>query len=261
MANEIVPFVFEGLEVRTSGTADYPLFCLVDVCAVLGLSQPSRVLERVKPDGVTSIKVIDTLGREQLANFIDEPNLYRVIFQSRKPNAERFQDWVFEDVLPAIRKTGKYDPGKLTEDQVVSLCVLSFPAVHVTRFEPVYYENLSRLTGLDSEGHKRPRWWAQLTKEWVYDCLPKGVTDALYKCRAENGGWEKLHQYLSDDGIQVFKRHMEELLRMMSYAGSVNDVRRMLNQKLKQHYQAELFEDCRKDGKLSISRRLKGEAS
>ena len=40
--------------------------------------------------------------------FVDEPNLYRCIFQSRKPEAEKFQDWVTEEVLPEIRKTGSY---------------------------------------------------------------------------------------------------------------------------------------------------------
>lgn len=42
--------------------------------------------------------------------FIDEPNLYRCVFQSRKPEAEQFQDWVVEEVLPSIRKTGGYIP-------------------------------------------------------------------------------------------------------------------------------------------------------
>jgi len=40
--------------------------------------------------------------------FVDEPNTYRCVFQSRKPNSEKFQDWVFEEVLPTIRQTGKY---------------------------------------------------------------------------------------------------------------------------------------------------------
>lgn len=47
-------------------------------------------------------------GVKQSHTFIDEPNLYRVIFRSDKPEARKFQDWVFEDVLPSIRKTGQY---------------------------------------------------------------------------------------------------------------------------------------------------------
>lgn len=53
-------------------------------------------------------------GKQQLI-FINEPNLYRVIFRSNKPEAKQFQDWVFNEVLPTIRKTGKYEAPKPVE--------------------------------------------------------------------------------------------------------------------------------------------------
>ncbi|HDJ2741175.1 TPA: hypothetical protein PP068_001534 [Salmonella bongori] len=49
------------------------------------------------------------MGREQEAAFVNEPNLYRVIFRSNKPETKQFQDWVFSEVLPTIRKTGRYE--------------------------------------------------------------------------------------------------------------------------------------------------------
>ena len=58
--------------------------------------------------GVATTEVIDSLGRTQEANFIDESNLYKVIFQSRKKEAEAFTDWVTSEVLPSIRKHGAY---------------------------------------------------------------------------------------------------------------------------------------------------------
>lgn len=85
-----------------------PMFCLADVCNALGLNQPSRVKTRLSENGVTTIKVIDAMNREQQASFINEPNLYKCIFQSRKAEAEIFQDWVTSEVLPTIRKTGGY---------------------------------------------------------------------------------------------------------------------------------------------------------
>lgn len=93
---------------RTQTMNGQILFCLADVAKALGLEQISRLKERLKGDGVTTSKVIDNLGRIQEAIFIDEPNLYRCIFQSRKKEAETFQDWVFEEVLPAIRQNGGY---------------------------------------------------------------------------------------------------------------------------------------------------------
>lgn len=96
-------------EIRVSINAQgEPMFCLADICKALELEQVSRVKSRLKQDGVTISKVIDSLGREQQATFITESNLYKCIFQSRVEKAELFQDWVCEDVLPTIRKTGNY---------------------------------------------------------------------------------------------------------------------------------------------------------
>ena len=94
-------------EVRVAGTSEQPLFCLADICRVLDL-QVTPTKNRLKQDGVTLIKVIDSLGREQEATFVSEQNLYKVIMRSDKPQAEPFQDWVCGEVLPSIRKTGSY---------------------------------------------------------------------------------------------------------------------------------------------------------
>ncbi len=85
-----------------------PMFCLADVCKALEIKNTSDVKTRLKDDGVGSAEVIDALGRIQTATFVSEANLYKCIFQSRVAKAEQFQDWVFEDVLPTIRKTGNY---------------------------------------------------------------------------------------------------------------------------------------------------------
>lgn len=94
-------------EIRTAGTADNPLFCLADLCRVLEL-RVDGVTPRLKKDAYNRIGVIDSLGREQQALFVNEQNLYKVIMRSDKPQAEPFQDWVCGEVLPSIRKTGGY---------------------------------------------------------------------------------------------------------------------------------------------------------
>lgn len=99
-------------QIRTVTKDNEPMFCLADVCKALDLEQVSRVKSRLKEDGVTTSKVIDSLGREQMATFINESNLYRTIFQSRKESAERFTDWVTSEVLPSIRKSGGYIAGQ-----------------------------------------------------------------------------------------------------------------------------------------------------
>ena len=103
--------VFENAQfgqIRTAqGASGEPLFCLADVCKALGLSNPRKVKTQLSPKGVTNSYAPTNGGIQQL-NFITEANLYRCIFQSRKEEAELFQDWVCEEVLPAIRKTGGY---------------------------------------------------------------------------------------------------------------------------------------------------------
>lgn len=59
-------------------------------------------------DGIITNDSVDSLGRKNLLTFIDEPNLYRCVFQSKKPNAKTFQDWIFNEVLPSLRKNGCY---------------------------------------------------------------------------------------------------------------------------------------------------------
>ncbi|QXN67746.1 hypothetical protein [Mycolicibacterium phage J1] len=95
-------------KIRGKEIDNKPYVVLRDVCKVLGLNNVSQVKTRLNKDGVITNEVIDSLGRRQKASFIDESNLYKVIFQSRKPEAEKFTDWVTSEVLPSIRKTGSY---------------------------------------------------------------------------------------------------------------------------------------------------------
>ena len=99
---ELKIFQNAGFQIRGGLINNEPYFALVDICNAIDL-QPSRVKDRLKQDGVTTGKVIDSLGREQNATLINEQNLYKVIFQSRKEEAEQFQDWVTGEVLPSIR--------------------------------------------------------------------------------------------------------------------------------------------------------------
>lgn len=110
--SQLKVFDFNSHKVRTINNGSDAWFNLNDVCEVLELRNPRQVKTRLKEDGVITNDVIDSLGRTQNATFINEPNLYKVIFQSRKEEAEQFQDWVYEEVLPQIRKTGKYEEPK-----------------------------------------------------------------------------------------------------------------------------------------------------
>lgn len=104
----LVPFAYADREVRTLSIEGEPWFVLRDCCAVLEIGNASMAASRLDSDGVSTAEVIDSMGRTQSATIINEPALYELIFLSRKPEAKAFKRWVTHDVIPAIRKTGRY---------------------------------------------------------------------------------------------------------------------------------------------------------
>lgn len=101
-------------EVRTLAEGENIWFCLVDICRVLDLSNPSKVINDFPDDLTNSYPILDNLGRLQNMTFVNESGLYRTIFKSRKEKALEFQDWVCSEVIPSIRKHGAY----ITEDVI-----------------------------------------------------------------------------------------------------------------------------------------------
>ena len=108
MAQRFEIFNKENLgSIRTAVVDGEPWFCLKDACYILGLKQPAKVKERLNEKGVLSIHTL-TKGGKQALLYVDEPNLYKAIMQSRKKEAEVFADWIFYEVIPSIRKYGYY---------------------------------------------------------------------------------------------------------------------------------------------------------
>lgn len=120
--NEV--FNFHGQEVRTVTIDNDPYFSNADVCKILDINNPSQALKRLKQDGVITNEVIDGLGRKQDMKFVSESNLYKLIFQSKKKEAEAFTDWVTSEVLPAIRKHGLYAIDDLLNNPDMAIAAL-----------------------------------------------------------------------------------------------------------------------------------------
>ena len=115
-------------EIRTIRDGEKVMFCGSDVAKALGYgSNPQDAIRRhCREDGCVNHAVIDKLGRMQEARFIDEGNLYRLIAHSKLPSAQRFEQWVFDEVLPSIRKTGGYISGQetLSDDELLERALL-----------------------------------------------------------------------------------------------------------------------------------------
>ena len=107
-------------EVRTTEVNQEVYFNLKDCCQVLEIKNHNDALKRLNKDGVVTTDLTDSLGRTQQANFINEANFYKLVFQSRKPEAEKFADWVTSEVLPSIRKNGAYMTDQTLEQALTS---------------------------------------------------------------------------------------------------------------------------------------------
>lgn len=119
--NEIQLFTDGEFNMRTAVVNGEPLFCLVDVCKVLDIQNPSKVAQRLDDDERTKLE----LGRQGETNFITESGLYAVILRSDKPNAKGFRRWVTSEVLPSIRKTGNYSAKPMTTEEKIKLLAQS----------------------------------------------------------------------------------------------------------------------------------------
>ncbi len=113
--NELQVFEYrQTMDVRMVMQGDEPWWVLKDVCKVLGLSNSRMVADRLDEDEVSQTYITDSLGRQQETTVINESGLYSVILRSDKPEAKAFKRWVTHEVLPSIRRTGRYELGGQT---------------------------------------------------------------------------------------------------------------------------------------------------
>lgn len=89
-----------------------PIFCLADVCNVIGIANARNVKTRLEDDDVRQMDTVDALGRNQQVTFVTESGLYDVIIRSDSEKAKPFRKWITSEVLPAIRKYGAYMTGE-----------------------------------------------------------------------------------------------------------------------------------------------------
>jgi hypothetical protein len=145
---------------------------------------------------------------------------------------ERRADFAF-----GVEKTEQH-----RNDWIVTQCTNTIPKPWEKRFSVEYYDGLARLTGLESEGHKRPLLWARLTNEFVYSQLPVGIREKLVELRDNCDSSEKLHQFLSEfEGLTLFNDQMTTVLVLLKSCSSIQQFREQLAQHKFQHYQKQLF--------------------
>ena len=192
------------------------LFCLKDVCNSLEL-QVAKVKDRLTPylptikvgvvtgkksDGSDSIQYIDMY-------FVTEPDLYRCIFQSRKSSARKFQDWVFDEVLPALRKDGGYivSTDEDTEEDIIARGLIAAKAALSRKEQRVRELEAQTEQQAQTIGIQQKELTIAAPKVKYYDDT-LASTDCLTTTQVADDlgiSARALNQQLSNAGIQYFQ--------------------------------------------------------
>lgn len=106
--SNIIPFKFDGAEVRVIEMDGVPWFVGKDVADRLGYADTTKALKQHCRGGAKRHPIVDALGRIQKVRILSEPDVLRLIMGSTLPAAQQFERWIFEEVLPTIRRTGAY---------------------------------------------------------------------------------------------------------------------------------------------------------
>jgi len=112
--NQVIPFVFDDYPVRTVVIEDCPWWIGKDVCQILEYKDTVNAIKQHCRGVVKHHPIVDSLGRKQEVRIVNEGDVFRLIIGSRQPRAQAFEKWLFEEVLPQIRRTGSY--GAVTLD-------------------------------------------------------------------------------------------------------------------------------------------------
>lgn len=142
---QALSFSFENSAVRTLGTYELPLFVAADVCSALGYKNTKdATLRHVDPEDLIKVEITDSLGRTQTANAVNESGLYALIFGSKLDSAKRFKRWVTSEVLPAIRRTGRYEAPKPEYITVEHRWAIQKAVSRKARGQSVHYQTVYR---------------------------------------------------------------------------------------------------------------------
>lgn len=224
-------------EIRTALVDNEPMFCLSDVCKALEISNAGNVKNRLSEKGIRSVDTL-TKGGTQALTYINESNLYKTIFQSRKESAEKFTEWVTGEVLPSIRKNGGYIAGQesLSDDELMAKALL------------VAQNKIAERDSIIAEKQKQIE---QMKPKQIFaDAVSASHTSILI------GDLAKL---ICQNGIQIGQKRLFEWMRQNGYLIKYGASRNMPMQKYIEQGLFEIKESSvqNPDGSVRITRTTK----
>jgi len=210
-------FSFESFSVRTLGTPELPLFVANDVCSALGFGNGRQAIaSHVDPEDLIKSE-IETAGGRQTVNCVNESGLYALIFGSKLESAKRFKRWVTSEVLPAIRKTGRYEAQETitpAEQRAIQVAVAARAKKTASNYQTIYRAIKAR--------YQIAR-YDQLPRTKLADCLEfikdveLDVPEVPHTTRPDDGGCPHCGLHPIPAGSIVLSSHEAENLRTFVY--------------------------------------------
>ena len=186
---------FGEIEILIENGREY--FPATEVAKILGYKDPNKAINtHCKKDGWVIRPVIDRLGRTQEKKFINEGNLYRLITKSNLPQAEVFESWVFDEVLPSIRKTGMYATDEL----------LNNPDLAIKAFTRLKEEQEKRMQLEKQIEDQAPAVAFANSLTVSDDCILVREMAKLLKQKGINTGEDRLFKYFRANGYLISKK-------------------------------------------------------
>ena len=210
-------FSFESFSVRTLGTPELPLFVANDVCSALGFGNGRQAIaSHVDPEDLIKSE-IETKGGRQTVNCVNESGLYALIFGSKLESAKRFKRWVTSEVLPAIRKTGRYEAQETitpAEQRAIQVAVAARAKKTAANYQTIYRA---------IKAHYQIARYDQLPRTQLEDCLDfikeveLDVPEVPHTTRPDDGGCPHCGLHPIPAGSIVLSSREAENLRTFVY--------------------------------------------
>lgn len=211
-------------EIRTIEIDGEVWFSGLDVAKTLGYANASdAMLRHCKPKGIVKHDVPTTSSNQNMT-FINEANIYRLVIKSKLPTAERFEEWIFEDVIPSIRKKGFY--GKIDRTQVPNFYLryqLNFKKIDRNYFSVISELFVTLNAELEKHGYQIPD--KGVDGKGLYPDLSVGKLFASYlkKINSEFNGAYKMYWHSFSDGRPDVEARMYPIEALVTFRKFVYD--------------------------------------
>jgi P63C domain len=189
------------------------------------------LLEKVKGGVKLSKSLQSFAGTDVSGAGIPDKLAKAIIRHYEKKGSERCSDLVdfIGDIglRQSVHLAQNWETNQSKADRVAYRYLLAAARTWDKQFPDEFYDQLKRLTKIYPEGANRPHYWAQLTDELVYSYLPREIAEGVRMAKAESATTDKLHQFLSVEGLDLLQKHLNALIVLMTGVSSIEELRKV----------------------------------